>query len=150
MSVALVFNPGSNSLKFELVEMPAGQRFASDATKLASVGIDDIGKKAKLTVYAKRGHEAISQADVDVAAMTAGTHVAFDWLRKEATTRDAIERLSLVGVRVVHGGDKYGGAVRVGEEVRRDIAAFEELAPLHNKSSLEILDVVEQELPGWR
>jgi acetate kinase len=58
-----------------------------------------------------------------------------------------MERVEFVGVRVVHGGERYASAVRVDEEVRKDIERFEELTPLHNKSSLDILDAVREKLP---
>lgn len=147
MSLALVFNPGSNSLKFELVELPDGQRVASEARKLASVGIDDIGKAAKLSVYATSGHAITSEAAVDVGDMAAATMTALQWLRDEQTTRDGMRDLRLAGVRVVHGGEAYASAVRVDARVRQDIERFEALAPLHNKSSLDILDAIAKELP---
>ncbi len=50
MLTALVFNPGSNSLKFEVIECQMGQAIASEAKKLASAGLDDIGKTPKLSV----------------------------------------------------------------------------------------------------
>jgi acetate kinase len=53
----------------------------------------------------------------------------------------------LAGVRVVHGGLKYTGATRVDATVLAEIRAMEELAPLHNQSSLEVLQVLGDELP---
>lgn len=117
----LVFNPGSNSLKFELVETQAGQRFASDARTIAGDAVDG------------------------VTDMRAAVGSALDWLRQQNCPLDRVER---VGVRVVHGGGKYTNAVRVTQEVRADIERFEELAPLHNRSSLEVMEGVAKELPG--
>ena len=54
MFTALVFNPGSNSLKFELIEGDFVQKIASKANKLASATLDDIGKEPKLSVYQGR------------------------------------------------------------------------------------------------
>ena len=145
MDVALVFNPGSNSLKFELIELGKDQRVASEATKLASAALDEIGKQAKLSVY--RGREVVSEQEASAKDMVAGVHTALSWIRAQKELSGRLEQLTLVGVRVVHGGSKYAAAARVTKEVRHDIEALEELAPLHNKSSLEILGVLAKELP---
>ncbi len=146
MSLALSFNPGSNSLKFELVELAGDQRVASQGEKVASAALDGIGKKTRLSVY--KGREVIAEQDAVARDMSAGVRAALDWLRRQANIEDKLDQVKLAGVRVVHGGSKYTGAVRATDEVRADIQAFEELAPLHNQSSLDILDVLAKEMPG--
>lgn len=47
-----------------------------------------------------------------------------------------INELSAIGHRVVHGGDKYGNAVIINDEVLKDIDKYANLAPLHNPSNL--------------
>ncbi len=148
MSPALVFNPGSNSLKFELVEINPAQQIASDARKLASAAFDDIGKTPKLSVY--QGREVVHTEDADVPDMAAAVRAALAWLRAQLPLTGSIEDLSFAGVRVVHGGPKYDRAVLATPEVRRDIEALEELAPLHNQSSLAVLAVLSGELSGTR
>ena len=145
MAVALVFNPGSNSLKFELVELQSKQRAASDAVKIASAAIDDIGKQPQLSVY--DGRNVISHESCEAADMPTSVRAAIAWLRKDEKASKKVAELTFCGVRVVHGGEKYAAAAQMSDEVRQDIEALEELAPLHNKSSLEILDVLEQEVP---
>ncbi len=147
MALALVFNPGSNSLKFELVELKDGQQVASDARKLASASVDEIGKEdSKLTVYVSPRGEA-PETPSDARDMTGAVARAIEWIRGQRELADQLEKLAFVGVRVVHGGTTYGCAVRFSDAVRREIEALEELAPLHNKSSLEILQVLARELP---
>jgi acetate kinase len=148
MPLALVFNPGSNSLKFELVELQAGQRTASEAKKLASAVLDDIGKGAKLRVYDLHGdgREIAQTEDCDAGDMRAAARLALNWLRTHDELREAFGALDFAGVRVVHGGTRYAGATQVNEQVLKDIEELEELAPLHNKSSLEILAVLREEL----
>ena len=41
-----------------------------------------------------------------------------------------------VGHRVVHGGEKFGGAVVIDDKVRADIKALCPLAPIHNPANL--------------
>jgi acetate kinase len=146
MAIALVFNPGSNSLKFELLELDERQHTASQATKLASAALDDIGKDTKLSVY--RGREIVSERDTDVADMQSAVRAALGWIREQDELSHKLKQLTFTAVRVVHGGSKYKSTVRVTENVRSDIAELEELAPLHNKSSLDILDVLAEKLSG--
>ncbi|MGI4830504.1 MAG: acetate/propionate family kinase, partial [Janthinobacterium lividum] len=145
MAIALVFNPGSNSLKFDLVELAADQPIASHATKLASAALDGIGRDTTLSVY--RGREIIAENRIEAKDMTAAAHAAFGWLRAQKDLSGHLGKLALAGVRVVHGGSGFEGATKVTAPVRKAIAALEELAPLHNQSSLDILDVLSKELP---
>lgn len=148
MASALIFNPGSNSLKFELVELQAGQSRAGEARQLASAILDDVGKGGKLSVY--EGREIVSTEPREISDMGAAVREALAWLRSLKSLQSALGKLLFAGVRVVHGGPEYAGPAEVTEEVRADIERLEELAPLHNKSSLAVLEVLDSELPGIR
>lgn len=145
MSLVLALNPGSNSLKFDLVETRPDQQAASEAEVVVSVILDGIGKDAKLVVGSTT--DPSDAQPVDAADMPAAVRAALAWLRERPEHADRLQQLDLVGVRVVHGGDRYTAAARVTPEVRADIERFEELAPLHNRSSLQILDALADELP---
>ena len=146
MPTALVFNPGSNSLKLELIELLPGQKIASDAHMLASAVLDDIGKETKLLVY--KGRQVVSTMDCAAPDMAAAVSAALDWLNRQDALQPAMEGLAFCAVRVVHGGSIYAGATEVTAKVREDIEALEELAPLHNKSSLAVLDVLDRNMAG--
>jgi acetate kinase len=53
-----------------------------------------------------------------------------------------------VGHRIVHGGERFRGAVLVDEGVRSELQELCELAPLHQPKALAVLDVVSEALPG--
>lgn len=145
MPVALVFNPGSASLKFEVVEANPRQAVASEGEKLASASLEGIGKHARLLVFDGR---SIAQSEpCEIPDMHYGAAFALRWLRERSQAAAQMKNLALAGVRVVHGGGKYTEAVPVTPQVRSDIEGLEDLAPLHNKSSLAILDVLRRELP---
>ena len=148
MAYALAFNPGSNSLKFELVEVRQGASRASELLKLASASIDDIGKKPKLTVY--EGRKAAEQHEVEAGDMQAAVRAVMDWLRGDRRHAAALGEMAFAAVRVVHGGKHFEGPVEATGEVRRAIGDLEELAPLHNASSLKVLEVLDGELKGVR
>lgn len=148
MAVALVFNPGSNSLKFEAVEVDPHQKLASAATKLASAAIDDIGKGGKLSVY--KGREVVTSEPADAPDMAAAASAALRWLKQALDSEQSGKPLSFVGVRVVHGGPHFNSAALVTPDLRARIEQLEELAPLHNQSSLTVLDVLGRDLPSVR
>jgi acetate kinase len=53
-----------------------------------------------------------------------------------------------VGHRIVHGGDRFSGPVRVDAGVEEALRELTELAPLHQPKALAALDVVSAALPG--
>jgi acetate kinase len=53
-----------------------------------------------------------------------------------------------VGHRVVHGGTRFTGSVRVDAAVKRELARLSDLAPLHNPPALAGIEAVEAALPG--
>ena len=143
----LVFNPGSNSLKFEVVDTAEDQRFASAGQKRLSAAIESFGKPGKrATLSVIEGRETVHQQEVDVHDFAGATQFAVQWIRSQPDSD--MDALAGIGVRVVHGGPHFDGAVRWSEEVRKQVESLEELAPLHNKASLEIIDAVAPLLPG--
>lgn len=53
-----------------------------------------------------------------------------------------------VGHRIVHGGDRFRGPVRIDEKVRSALEQLGSLAPLHQRKSLDALDAVFAVCPG--
>jgi acetate kinase len=53
-----------------------------------------------------------------------------------------------VGHRVVHGGARFAGPMRVDDHARAAIAALAPLAPLHTRAALEGIDAASAALPG--
>jgi acetate kinase len=52
-----------------------------------------------------------------------------------------------VGHRIVHGGERFRGAVAIDAGVEAELRALVDLAPLHQPKSLAALDAVSRELP---
>lgn len=148
MPFALALNPGSNSLKFELVELGERVGSAADLSQRASASIDDIGKQPHLSVFdgrTLRGKQACSAANMGEAVRAALT-----FLRADEHLAQGLRELAFAVVRVVHGGDRFDRPVEVDAGVRRAIREFAELAPLHNQSSLDALEVLDADLPDTR
>jgi len=146
MPVAVAFNPGSASLKFDLIELRPRQRIASEGTKLFSASIEGIGNHARLLV--SQDSNIAHSESCDIPDAHYGAAFALRWLREHPDTAPHMDHLSFVGVRVVHGGAKYTEAVPFTPAVKADIESLAELAPLHNKNSLAIFDTLHRELSG--
>jgi acetate kinase len=124
----LTLNAGSSSVKFAL--------FAPDADELPATftgQIDGLGVAARLTVRDER------DALADVVAL-GGTDVCFDhdraidavlaWVAKRAG------RVAAVGHRIVHGGTRFVGPVRIDDEAVAAMTALVPLAPLHQPHNI--------------
>ena len=57
-------------------------------------------------------------------------------------------KVGAVGHRVVHGGDRFHESVIIDAEVEKAIEELGELAPLHNRNSLEAYRFARERLPG--
>ena len=66
--------------------------------------------------------------------------------------RDALDSglgdADVVGHRIVHGGERFRDAVLIDSEVEAGLRELVDMAPLHQRKSLEALDAVSQALPG--
>ena len=129
----LVFNAGSSSLKFSLFE-------AEDERLLADGGIDWKSEPTRL-VMRRHGAAATSQrlqlnSHADAVARVIG---------EISATNGGID---VVAHRVVHGGARYAHAVHITPAVRDAIDELAELAPLHNRPSLQVIDAARATLPN--
>jgi acetate kinase len=131
----LVMNPGGNSLKVEVISCLPAQALASDGKKLVSVILEGIGKEPCLSVM--QGKKVIHTEPLQAKDYGEAAASIITWLeeKRQIAPRD-IDR---TGVRVVHGGRSFAAATEISAEVEREIHNFERLAPLHNKSSLELI-----------
>ncbi len=109
--VVLAFNPGSNSLKFDLVETEPALACAGDGRKLLSGVIDHIGKQTKLLL--ERDGERVEEREGKFSDFAAAT-------REPLRSVERFKKPELLAVRVVHGGDAFDRAVLVDDRVRSE------------------------------
>ncbi len=138
----LVMNPGGNSLKVELISCSSTQQFASGGKKQVSVIVEGIGKTPRLSVM--QGKQVAHVEPVQAKDYAEAATSIFSWLKSQ--TEIDLHDIHCVGVRVVHGGTRFTQAAKVTPEVERQIHDFERLAPLHNKSSMELIEPIRREL----
>lgn len=126
MSIVLVVNAGSSSLKYQLLDM-AGE------TVLASGLVERIGERVGRVRHdgPEGRHEAerpVPDHDAAFEAMLAGFAEHGPSLEEHLPVA--------VGHRVVQGGRRFFGPTLVDDAVERDIEELIPLAPLHNKANL--------------
>ena len=128
MDAILVVNAGSSSLEFQIFGI-------EDARLLHQVRgqIDGIGTRPRLHVVAADGQELVDRnyPAAEIPDLPAAIAQARDWLG----TLKGFE-LRAIGHRVVHGGPDYTGPVLIDEVALRRLAAYQELALLHQPSNL--------------
>lgn len=123
----LVFNPGSSSLKFKIIDMPK--------EKIISEGIiDGIGFPiCKLIIDGKEKTQKISTHEQAIKVLLSVLN---------------LQDIKAVGYRVVHGGEYYKKTTFVNEEVLKKIDELKELAPLHNPPALACVKISQEKLKG--
>lgn len=133
MTIALVINSGSSSLKYAVIAADTGERLASGMVSRIgeAVGVEDH--------WTPLGAETRDAAIPDHAAAL-GAVMAHLWAAR-------IPHPDVVGHRVVHGGDRFAQPCRIDTEVIRAIAEFTPLAPLHNPACLQGIEAALAALP---
>jgi acetate kinase len=143
----LVLNPGGNSLKVEIVACDPPQGHAFEGTKLASVSIEGIGKEAKLLRY--RGKKVVRTDPIEAGDFGQAIDSVLPRLADgNAAAEAALKAIDCVGIRVVHGGPTLCAPAEITPDVEREIIALEKLAPLHNKSSVAVLEPARKNFPN--
>ncbi len=136
----LVINCGSSSLKFRYYDT------ADESNNMGGI-VERIGLDAStLSVESKKGkiRKSLGRAGHEQAFQAVVEHLT----DKEDGVIEDLGRLSTVGHRVVHGGNKYDHPVIIDEEVIQDIQRFARLAPLHNPANLMAIKESQKLMPG--
>lgn len=123
----LVFNCGSSTLKFQVIETDG----LAASRQLARGLVDRIGGAAAAYSFKSAGG-VVAEKATSVADHEAAVGLAIAWLGSLPDGR-AVEA---VGHRVVHGGARFISPVLIDDGVIAEIDALCELAPLHNPGAL--------------
>ena len=135
----LALNAGSSSIKLGLFEERGGR-----AVRLAKAVLDLKARPLALRLEADgRSEEAeIGVSDAgDLRAVLGGCLRVLD-------ARLGLASLALAGHRVVHGGDRFTGPVRLTAEVFAELEALVPLAPLHQPPALRLIEAMGALRPG--
>ena len=135
----LVLNPGGNSLKVQIVVCDPAQTHAYQGEKPAAVGVEGIGKDAKFLIY--EGRKVVHSEPIEARDYGQALDNMIPRIEGlKALAAAALAALDCVGLRVVHGGANLTEPTEITAEIEQQIVALAKLAPLHNKSSIEVLE----------
>lgn len=139
MSIVLVVNSGSSSLKYRLLDMAAGAPLASGLIERIGEPVGEVRHECEAGSFSR------SEPVPDHAAAFRAMMRSFREHGPDVRGRAAPVA---VGHRVVHGGRRFSEAVVVDERVERDIEDLVPLAPLHNPANLEGVRAARETFPG--
>jgi acetate kinase len=138
--MVLIFNCGSSSVKFQVIEVGASAAPASPERRLARGLVERIGGEAICSFVAPSGET--SRHTRTVASHTEAVHCILRWLDAVPGTtsgKTTLQGLEAVGHRIVHGGDRFPVSVLIDDDVITALTALEELAPLHNPPAIKAI-----------
>jgi acetate kinase len=136
----LVINAGSSSVKFGLF------RF-DDLQPVARGLLDWAGDARQATITLRPAEGDALCVHRDVPDYRGGVVAALEMLSQSKLVGEAAP-IRVVGHRLIHGGEEICGPVRIDEAMKRTIARFAHLAPLHIPAGLEAIAATEAALPG--
>jgi len=140
--IILVLNCGSSSIKYQLFKMSSG-------TELLAKGLlERIGLNESILTHTPTGRDPY-KVITDIPDHTTGINMVMEVLchPRHGVIKN-INEIKAVGHRVVNGGENYKESVLVDNDVKKNIEACIELAPLHNPANLKGILSVEKLIPG--
>lgn len=132
----VIINSGSSSIKYQLIEMPAGDVICSGM-------IDRIGLETSNFSYVT--NKVKVEETLPIANHKIGLNkIAQLLMDDEKGVIKSTKEIQAVGHRVVHGGSLYSDTTLITPEVKEGIRKLCDLAPLHNPAHLEGIIVAEE------
>lgn len=144
MSVVLVVNSGSSSLKYQLIEVERSETLASGLVERIGRGVG----------HARHRHEGPENdslgstwdAAVEVADHEAAFAVMLEAFAAHGPSLEAHAPIA-VGHRVVQGGARFFEPTVITPLVKINIDELSALAPLHNPANLEGIEAAQRAFP---
>lgn len=136
----LVINSGSSSIKFQLIQMPS-------ETLVCSGLVERIGQEDAILNY--KATNADLRETYSIENHNQGlTRIADLLLDAKSGVIKNKDEITIVGHRVVHGGNSFSDTTLITEEVKQKIKGYSVLAPLHNPNNYEGIVVAEHLFPN--
>lgn len=135
----LSLNAGSSSLKFALFEMRG-----SELAAVLRGQIESIGKSPHLRAKAEDGSVTAEQSWGAATPQETMLRAVLDLADRHL----GADRLRAAAHRIVHGGTRFTGPVRIDDAVLRAMEALTPLAPLHQPHNLAPIRALRSMRPG--
>src|SRR5437763_3370984 len=140
----LVFNAGSSSLKFDLMEV-TGEGSARRLKAGAFVDLADGSGQ-----FALQTSEPAPPRPAPIRTLAEAADFVLAWLSATVHGRDLLGGLDATVHRVVHGGESFRATTRLGDSELAALAELGVLAPLHNPPALSVIAAVRARLGSGR
>jgi acetate kinase len=133
----LVFNAGSSSLKFDLLEIAAG----SPATRIAAGSFVDAADGTGQ--YVLRAKAQPTRAAPRVGTLAEAAESTLQWLAtSELPGSNLLAGVAATVHRIVHGGERFRATTELGSAEIEALTELSPLAPLHNPPALSVIAAV--------
>ncbi|WP_412989154.1 acetate/propionate family kinase [Pediococcus siamensis] len=139
MTKVLTINAGSSTLKWKLYEMPAQQLVGKGA-------IDRIAMPDSVVSVTTASGKSY-QKTVDQLNYQQGAQVVVEKM-KQYQMITQLDEITVVGHRVVFGGEIFKHSVVVDAQVLKQIKNLSELAPLHNPVEAQCIEQFKKIIPN--
>jgi acetate kinase len=137
----LVFNAGSSSLKFELLESSGAKDLRRIQGGIFADAADGSGR------FICRNAEGMAASLASVASLEAAAGSALTWLSDASLHgRDLTADIAASVHRIVHGGERFRATTYLGEPELAALRKISVLAPLHNPPALAVIGAVRNAL----
>lgn len=134
-----VINSGSSSIKYQLFVMPSEKPVCSGLVE--RIGLENSLIRHKIF---SEGREKEIQRKLDLPDHRAGLQEVVKLLSdQEIGVIRNPEDIEVVGHRVVHGGESFAATTFLTKEVKAQVKNLFPLAPLHNPSNYQGIEVAE-------
>lgn len=140
MSLVLVLNSGSSSIKFQLVDP---DQHATDEP-FASGLVEQIGESSGRVTLKYAGEKHVVEAPIPDHAV--GLELAFQLMSDHGCGPTDVD-LVAVGHRLVHGGVLFSKPEIITDKVLTMVRELIPLAPLHNPANIQGVEVAQELLP---
>lgn len=139
--LVLVLNSGSSSVKYQLLDMPAG-------TVRARGIAERVGTAQAVLTHEVPGAAALAMQQA-LPTHAAALRLILDTLTDgEPPALSSLDEVEAVGHRFVHGGEYYSASCLVTDTVVATLTAHQDLAPLHSPPNLAGIAACAEDLPG--
>ncbi|MDX2443163.1 MAG: acetate kinase [Bacteroidales bacterium] len=136
----IVLNCGSSSIKYQLIDMPAGD--------VNAIGvIEKIGMHGSFIKNERNDGDKV-KLEGEIVDHQMGIEYILGLLTSETHgSIKSFDEIDAVGHRVVHGGETFHSSVLINKEVVQKIEECIDLAPLHNPPNLKGVIAMQELLP---
>lgn len=137
----LIINCGSSSLKYQLINM-------NDESVLAKGLVERIGIEGSVLKHEKEGMDKVTFEQTLNDHKDAINLVLKTLVDPNCGAVKSLEEIDAIGHRVVHGGEKFAGSVKITDEVVNAMKECIDLAPLHNPPNIIGIQACKELLPN--